>query len=61
MKLKYPKGYSIRQKEKAERIRKTSKQKKPGERRNQRKWISIPNFKNAETISKSLEETGQKV
>ena len=61
MKLKYPKGFLIKQKEIAKRIRnRTQKERKTDESR-KRKWLSIPNFKEANDISRTLEKAGMNV
>ena len=63
-KLKYPKGFLIEQKEKAKRIRNKNKkqqEKAQSSKRRQQTWISIPNSKNANIISKTLEKSGVKV
>ena len=63
-KLKYPKGFLIEQKEKAKRIRNKNKNGQGTEsssKRRQRTWISIPNSKNANVISKTLEKAGVNV
>lgn len=63
-KLKYPKGFLIKQKEKAERIMKRNSGKKDEEKRKDKvtkRWISIPNSKKAEVISRTLEKSNIKV
>ena len=54
-KLKYPKGFLIKQKKTAESIRNRSQnQNKPVPRRKKQKWISIPSSKKANVIARSL-------
>ena len=52
----------IRLKGKAQRIMNKPKEKKEKpKRKNERTWISIPNFKNSETIAKAIEKTWVRV
>lgn len=63
-KLKYPKGFLIKQRKKAEKIRNKSKISKQSKKSSERKpttWISIPNSKGAEVIARTLEKAGVKV
>ena len=63
-KLKYPKGFLIKQREKAERIMKRNSDNKDEEKRKHKttkRWISIPNSKKAEVISRTLEKSNIKV
>ena len=64
-KLKYPKGFLIKQKQKAERIKKrNSENVNEGSRRRNKtpkRWITIPNFKKAEVIAQTLEKSNIKV
>ena len=62
MRLKYPKGFLIKQREKAERIRKKKKTTNRNTSKTERRsWITIPNSKSAEVISRTLEKAGTKV
>ena len=61
-KLKYPKGFLIQQRRKAERITKRSSDKRNDkQRKNNTRWITIPNSAQAETISRTLEKSNIKV
>ena len=63
-KLKYPRGFLIKQKEKAERIKKrnTANTNDRNRSRNKTKrWITIPNSKKADVISRTLEKSDIKV
>ena len=63
-KLKYPRGFIIKQKEKAKQIRNRNKgpnQKKQTLKKKPQTWISIPNSKNAEIIARALEKAEMKV
>lgn len=62
--LKYPKGFIIRMKKKAEEIRERSadeRRRKRQERSKRGNYISIPNSKHAETIANSLRASGSNI
>ena len=64
MKLKYPKGFLIKQKEKAERIMKRNSEDANDPRRKHKiskRWVTIPNSKKADIISRALEKTDIRV
>ena len=63
MKLKYPKGFLIRQKQKAERIRtrnQNANQNRTDANKKRRTWITIPGSKGADAIVRTLEKNGGK-
>ena len=65
-KLMYPKGFLIKQNQKAERIKKRNSENVDDGSRSRKKtpkrWITMPNFKKkAEVVSQTLEKSGIKV
>ena len=66
-KLKYPKGFLISQRQKAERIRKrnatsaNTNERSRTRNKNEKRWLTIPNFKKARIISRTLEKSDIKV
>ena len=60
MKLKYPKGFLMKQKEKAERIMKRKSEDSNDQSRKHnnisKRWVTITNWKKAEIISRTSEK-----
>ena len=59
MNLKYPKGFLIRQKQKAERIRtrnQNANQNRTDANKKRRSWITIPGSEGADAIVRTLEK-----